>query len=79
MRLVEGWHRAYKWSSMRFMALGGVAQATVIACPATIAQHVPEWIFQGLSIFSVVCIFCAMAGRITTTEPQNVQPPVPPQ
>lgn len=53
---------------MRFLALGAVCQGTVITCPAQIAQHVPEWVWQGLSEFSVFCMFAAGVARITTPQ-----------
>lgn len=59
---------------MRFLALGAASQTTVIACPAPIAAHVPEWVWQALSVFSLFCIFAAAAGRVTTTEPPNAGP-----
>lgn len=71
MRLIDDWHRAWRWSSMRCIALGAVTQTTVVTCPAQVAQHVPEWVWQGLSIFSLFCILAAGASRITTTEPPS--------
>lgn len=68
LRLVTDWKQAWKWSSIRFLALGGAAQGTVIGCPAQVAQHIPEWVWTALSEFSLACIFLAAAGRITTTE-----------
>ena len=79
MRLIDDWRRAWKWSSVRFIALGATVQTSVVTCPAQVAQHVPEWVWQGLSVFSLVCMLAAAAGRVTTTEPKHdLQPPVPP-
>lgn len=71
MRLIDDWHKAWRWSSMRFLALGAVTQTSVVTCPAAVAQHVPEWIWQGLSVFSLACMIAAAGGRVTTTEKPN--------
>ena len=57
---------------MRFLALGSACQGVVITCPAQVAQHVPEWVWQTLSCFALACMLAAGVGRITTTEPPNV-------
>lgn len=76
LRLIDDWHRAWKWSSIRFLALGASCQTVVVTCPAQVAQHVPEWVWQGLSIFSLICMVAAAAGRVTTVEKPNDQSPV---
>lgn len=69
LRLVDDARKAWKWSSMRCLALGATTQGVVVGCPMQVAQHVPEWVWQSLSIFSLACMIAAAAGRITTTEP----------
>lgn len=71
LRLVDDYRQAWKWSSIRFLLLGGAVQTTVVTCPAAVAQHVPEWVWQCLSCFSLFCILAAAAGRVTTTEKPN--------
>lgn len=73
-RLVDDAHIAWTWGSMRFLALGATCQTVVVTCPATVAQHVPEWVWQGLSSFSVFCMIAAGFCRVTTKqETPNVQ------
>lgn len=69
-RLADDAHMAWKYGSIRFMALGAVCQTTVIACPPQIAQYIPPWIFQALSEFSLFCIFAAGVSRITVAKDQ---------
>lgn len=71
-RLVDDAHRAWKWSSMRFLALGGVIQGAIVTTPDAVKEHVPEWVLQGMSVFALFCIIAAGVGRITTTEKPNV-------
>jgi len=73
VRLVDGAHEAWRWSSMRFLALGMAAQGAVVTCPAQVAQHVPEVVWQALSCFALLCIFLAGAGRITHVEKHDVR------
>ncbi len=67
-RLADDAHEAWRFGSMRFMALGGVCQTVVVTCPAAVAQHVPEWAWQGLSILSVICMICAGISRVTVKD-----------
>lgn len=68
LRLIDDYHKAWKFSSMRFLALGGSVQLAIVAAPDKVTQHVPEWIMSGLSTFALVCIVAAGIGRVTTTE-----------
>ena len=72
LRLVDGWHQCWRWSSIRFLTLGGVIQTAVVTCPAQVAQHVPEWIWSALSCFALFCMIAAGVGRVTTSEKSNV-------
>jgi hypothetical protein len=73
-RLADDAHEAWRWGSIRFLALGGVCQTVVVTCPAQVAQHVPEWAWQALSMFSVFCMIAAGVARVTTSqEKRDVQ------
>lgn len=78
IRLTDDWKQSWRWSSMRFLALGAACQTVVVTCPAQVAQHVPEWVWQWLSVFSVVCMLLAAAGRVTKMEkpdvPESLEP-----
>lgn len=72
LRLVDDARNAWKWSSMRFLALGGVVQGAVVTCPAAVSDHLPTWVMSAASTFSFCCLIAAGVGRITTTEKPNV-------
>ena len=72
-RLADDAHEAWNWGSVRFIALGGVCPLTVLTCPPMIAAHVPEFVWQALSCFSVFCTFAAGVARITTKETPDVR------
>lgn len=76
IRLIPNWHRAWKFGSMQFLAVGGAAQLTVMAIPAKVAEHMPEVVMQTLSTLGVACIFLAMFARVTKKEkPDEPQSP----
>lgn len=80
LRLIDDWRKAWKFSSMRCIALGAACQGAVVATPYQVAQYVPHWVWSSLSVFSLFCLIAAGVGRVTTTEPRNEpQPPVPRQ
>lgn len=68
IRLVDGWKEAHRWSSIRFLALGGAAQLALVTTPQRVLDYAPAWALQGLSILSIGCIFLAGAGRLTQVE-----------
>lgn len=71
LRLINDWRRAWRWSSMRFLATGAAVQVAVVTCPDKVAQHVPEAVWSVLSVFALTCTLLAGLGRITTTEPSH--------
>src|SRR4051812_37635827 len=77
LRLIEDWHRSWRWSSMRFLALGGAAQVALIGAPGRVLDHTPEWVLQSLSVLSLACVLLAAAGRVTVLEQPN-EPKSPP-
>lgn len=68
LHLVDKWKEAHRWSSIRFLALGGAAQLALVTTPQRVLDYAPGWALQGLSVLSLACIFLAGVGRITTTE-----------
>lgn len=71
LHLIDDWHNCWRWSSMRFIATGAAIQTALLTTPGAILQYVPQWILQGLSVFSLACIIAAGIGRVTTTEKPN--------
>lgn len=68
-RMSDDAHRAWKWGSMRFLALGVTVQGTIIALPDKIAAHVPEPVLNALSVFSLFCMLAAGYSRVTVPAP----------
>lgn len=69
-RLADDAHKAWTFGSVRFLMLGGTCQTAVVTCPAAVAQHVPEWVWQGLSMFSLFCMMAAGYCRVTVPAPK---------
>lgn len=66
--LIDKWHHAWKFSSIRFLAVGAAIQGAVVTCPAAISDHLPTWIMSGASTVAFICMILSGLGRITTTE-----------
>lgn len=71
LRLIDDAQHAWKWSSMRFLALGGVTQMALVSTPDAVKEHVPEPVLQALAVFSLACIVLAGVGRVTRVTPSN--------
>lgn len=66
-RLIDDAHHAWKWGSMRFLALGATVQGAIVGADHIgLSQHVPEPVLQGLSCFSLFCMIAAGVSRVTT-------------
>lgn len=70
VRLIDDWHQSWRWSSMRFLALGGAIQAALLA-PDRILQYIPTWVLQTASTVSFVCLIAAGLGRVTIVEKRD--------
>lgn len=70
LSLIPGWQSFWKWSSMRFLALGGAVQVALLAFPQALQQYLPPAVLQWGSTFVLVCMVLGGVGRITTTNPQ---------
>lgn len=68
LRLIPDWRRAWKWSSVRFVAVAAGLQLTLLAFPQQLQAALPEWVVQGTAL---LCLVGAALGRITTTEPPH--------
>lgn len=76
LQLVEDWRKAWKWSSMRLMALSGTAELALHFfkdLPAEVTIYIDPKVLSWLATGSFVLAFL---GRITSVEKHNdVQPP----
>lgn len=68
LKLIDDARQCWRWSSMRFLALGGVVQGAVVTCPAAVSDHLPSWVLSSASSFSFFCIIAAGVGRITKVD-----------
>lgn len=70
--LIWNWKEAWRWMSIRLIALAASLQITLMAFPQELQQYVPGWLMQGLAI---ACLAGAALGRVTTSTPEkpNVQ------
>lgn len=71
LRLIDDAHKAWRFSSLRCLAIGGACQAAVICTPDKVAQYAPSWLMSGLSTAAVICTVLAGIGRMTTIEPKR--------
>ena len=69
LRLIPDWNHAWRWSSVRFLALGATVQTTLLAFPAQLQQYLPPEALKYGSLIALACMFLGAAGRVTTTEP----------
>lgn len=70
LRLVDNARQAWKWSSVRLVAIAATVQTVVLAFP--LKDYVPQWIISGLATAALIITLMAGIGRITTTEKPNV-------
>lgn len=72
IRLIEDARHAWKWSSMRFLALGVTVQGAVVSADRIgISAHIPDWVLSAASTFAFGCMILAGVGRLTTVEKAN--------
>lgn len=74
---VADWRRCWRSTPMRLLALGGAIQGAMVAMPAAVSDHLPNWIMQTGSTISFICLVAAGLGigKGTRPENQNVQHP----
>lgn len=81
LRIVEDARHAWKWSSMRFLALGVTVQGAVFSADRMgLSVHLPDWVLQAASSFSFFCMIAAGVGRMTQvekTDARNTDAPNP--
>ena len=75
LRLVDDWHRSYRWSSMQVMALAGVLGLAIAKCPEAVCSYVPGWIMSAASTFVLFAPVIAMGARLTTNAPKKDDEP----
>lgn len=71
LHLLPDWKQAWRWSSIRFLAVGGVVQGSLLAFPVQLQQYLPSWVLRSLAEFALFCVIAGGIGRITTMEKLN--------
>jgi hypothetical protein len=66
VHLIADWKTAWRWMSIRLIAVAAALQLTLIAFPQQLNQYLPAWLLQATAI---ICLAGAALGRITTSEP----------
>jgi hypothetical protein len=75
LRLVDDARHSWKWSSVRFIALGSVLQGAVLGADRTgLSAHIPDWVMQAASTAAFLSMIAAGIGRVTTTEKPHESP-----
>lgn len=67
-RMVDDWRQAWRWGSMRWMALSALLQTLADAwgsVPATVTAHVPKSIVQAMAVLTILL---ALQARVTKTK-----------
>jgi hypothetical protein len=54
---------------MRLLALGGAIQGAMVAMPAAVSEHMPEWVLSAGSVISFLCLVAAGLGIGRQTRP----------
>lgn len=68
IRLVDDWHKAASWSSVRLIAFGAAVKVVLVAWP-TLADYLPSWFTQTVAVLTFLGLL--LAARLTTTEKTN--------
>lgn len=69
LHLIPDWQHAWRWSSVRLIALGATVQTALLAFPGELQTYLPPGTLKYGSLFALGCMILAGAGRVTTTEP----------
>lgn len=63
--LIPDWKQAWRWASVRLMALGAAWQFALVSVPPQIRHELPDWLVQ---YGAMICFGAALYGRVTHTE-----------
>lgn len=67
-RMVDDWRQAWRWGSMRWMALSALLQTLADAwgsVPATVTAHIPKGIVQAMAVLTIIL---ALQARLTKAK-----------
>lgn len=68
-KLVQDWHRSWRWFSVQFIAASATVQTALLAFPETLRTYLPEGALKALV---VVLLLAAIVGRLVDQEKTNV-------
>lgn len=70
-KLIPEWKSAWRWSSVRLMAISGMIQTVLVAFPAQLQNYIPQDVLKVLSCAALGILILAGVGRITAYGDQN--------
>lgn len=66
MRLVDDWHKAWRWLSVQALALGAALQGAWLAVPADLKASVPS---KYVTAITMTILVVGLVGRFLTFTP----------
>lgn len=64
-KLVDDWNKAWKWASVRFMAIAAAIQGAWMFIPEDMRNSIPHDMLQQIT---VALLILGLIGRITTSK-----------
>lgn len=65
IRMVPNWRAAWRWSSVRLIALAAAVKLAFLGWPE-LAGLLPPWVTQGAAVLALLGLL--LGARLTTTE-----------
>lgn len=67
-RLVDDWRQAWRWASVRLLALSLALQGALLVMPDTVRAYLPDWAGHATAIF---LLLAATVGRLVKQKPPD--------
>jgi hypothetical protein len=61
MKLIDDWHKAWKWFSVQLIAAAGTAQLALLAFPDALKHYIPE---SWMHAIVLALLAAAVLGRL---------------
>lgn len=69
VKLVEDWHRCWRWLSMQMIALGAALQVALLALPSEMHSALPEWSQHAIAL--LILVGAALGRLFTSHQPEK--------
>lgn len=70
MKLVEDWHKCWRWLSVQFIAAAGATQLALVAFPDALRSYIPD---QVMHVLAIALLVAAVLGRLIDQGVKNVR------